>query len=325
MIVDLPRVSLACLPTPVQFLPRLTETLGGPRIFIKRDDLTGLAEGGNKTRKLEFLAADARACNADTLITLGSAQSNHCRQTAAAAARCGFRCILVLRGEAPHALNGNLLLDRLLGARLVWSGSRAREEVMQEIVESERASGRSPYAIPLGGSTPLGAVAYVCAMQELREQMASPQGVRPDRIIFASSSGGTHGGLAAGAHLFGFGGDVLGISIDEEQDALQEMVAAIASGTARLLGKVRDFRPREILVNANYLGEGYGVMGDREREAIDLFARFEGILLDPVYTARAAAGMIDLIRSGVIRKDETILFWHTGGVPALWAYARELA
>ena len=143
MIIDLPRVSLACLPTPVQFLPRLSETLGGPRIFIKRDDLTGLAEGGNKTRKLEFLAADARACNADTLITLGSAQSNHCRQTAAAAARCGFRCILVLRGEAPHALNGNLLLDRLLGARLVWSGSRAREEVMQEIVESERASGRS--------------------------------------------------------------------------------------------------------------------------------------------------------------------------------------
>jgi len=169
MIIDLPRVSLACLPTPVQFLPRLTETLGGPRIFIKRDDLTGLAGGGNKTRKLEFLAADAQDRNADTLVTLGSAQSNHCRQTAAAAARCGFRCILVLRGDSPSEHGGNLLLDHLLGAQLVWSGARTREEVMEEVVESERRAGRSPYAIPLGGSTPLGAVAYVHAIEELQE------------------------------------------------------------------------------------------------------------------------------------------------------------
>jgi 1-aminocyclopropane-1-carboxylate deaminase/D-cysteine desulfhydrase-like pyridoxal-dependent ACC family enzyme len=195
---------------------------------------------------------------------------------------------------------------------------------MEEIVESERVAGRRPYAIPLGGSTPLGAVAYVRALEELQEQMGSLIAVSFDRIVFASSSGGTHGGLAAGAYLNGFQGEVLGISIDEEQASLQEMVAEIASGSAKLLGRPKNFKPREIVANADYLGGGYGVMGGLEREAIDLFARVEGILLDPVYTARAAGAMIDLIRRGVIRKDETILFWHTGGVPALWAYANQL-
>ncbi len=324
MNFDLARVSLASLPTPIESLPRLSQALQGPRIFIKRDDLTGLAGGGNKTRKLELLVAEAQAAGADTLITPGAAQSNHCRQTAAAAARCGFRCILVLRGHAPAEFNGNLLLDHLLGARLVWSGDRAREEMMEEVVAAERRAGRTPYAIPLGGSTPLGAAAYSSALEELKAQTASLDGLEFDRIIFASSSGGTHAGLCVGAYLTGCRGQVLGISIDEELDSLQEMVANIATETARLLGRPRNFAPNEIAANANYLGEGYGILGPPEREAIDLFARLEGVLLDPVYTARAAAGMIDLIRRGAIAKDETVLFWHTGGIPALWAYTKEL-
>jgi L-cysteate sulfo-lyase len=322
MNFNLPRVPLANLPTPIDSLPRLSHALQGPRIFIKRDDLTGLACGGNKTRKLELFVAEAQARGADTLITLGGAQSNHCRQTAAAAARCGFRCILVLRGHAPSEFNGNLLLDHLLGARLVWSGDRAREEMTEEVVAAERRAGRVPYVIPVGGSTALGAAAYSGAMEELKAQSASL--VEFDRIIFASSSGGTHAGLCVGAYLTGYRGQVLAISIDEELDSLQETAAKIATETARLLGQPRNFTPREIAANADYLGQGYGILGPAERAAIGLFARLEGVLLDPVYTARAAAGMIDLIRRGAIAKDETILFWHTGGIPALWAYAKEL-
>jgi D-cysteine desulfhydrase family pyridoxal phosphate-dependent enzyme len=326
-IRDLPRIHLAYLPTPMDFLSRLSGALGGPRIFIKRDDLTGLAEGGNKTRKLEYLLAEAKAQDADTLVTLGARQSNHCRQTAAAAARCGLRCILVLRGDPPDGNTGNLLLDRLLGAEVLWCGNRPRETVMDEAVAREQASGRRPYAIPLGGSSSLGAVAYAIAMSELRDQMGpleNPHVAKFDRIIFASSSGGTHGGLVAGAFLTGFEGEILGISIDQELAELKEAVSRIATGAADLLARPRAFAAREISASADYRGAGYGVMGKPEREAISLFARLEGVLLDPVYTARAAAGMIDLVRRRVIGPDETILFWHTGGTPALWAYEREL-
>ena len=236
------------------------------------------------------------------------------------AARVGLRCILVLRGRPPAAPLGNLLLDHLLGAEICWSGGRTREEVMDEVVAREQSAGRNPYPIPLGGSNPLGAAAYAAAMDELVRQTTE----RFDRIVFASSSGGTHAGLAVGAVMTGFRGQVLGISIDEDRASLQQMVAEIATGVCRLLGEPRSFRPGDIVANADYLGAGYAIMGPPEREAIDLFARHEGILLDPVYTGRAAAGMIDLIRRGLIRKDETVLFWHTGGVPALWAYTNEL-
>ncbi len=316
----LPRVKLAHLPTPVEMLPRLTEALGGPRIFIKRDDLTGLAGGGNKTRKLELLVADALAAKADSLVTVGAAQSNHCRQTAAAASRTGLRCILVLRG-GPVESTGNLLLDYLLGAEVRWSGERTREEVMDQVVGIERAAGHNPYPIPLGGSNALGAAAYALAVEELLAQTD----VKFDRILFASSSGGTQAGLVAGAHMAGYEGEVLGISIDEELRSLQELVAGIATDTARLLGMPRIWNPEEIRATAEYLGAGYGVMGNPEREAIEMFARIEGILLDPVYTGRAAAGMLDLIRRGLIGRDESILFWHTGGIPALWAYASQFA
>jgi D-cysteine desulfhydrase family pyridoxal phosphate-dependent enzyme len=320
MRIDLPRVRFTSSPTPVDPLPRLSKELGGPRLFIKRDDLTGLAGGGNKTRKLEFLVADAQLKKADTLITVGAVQSNHCRQTAAAAARTGFRCILVLRGHAPAEPVGNLLLDHLLGAEIRWAGDRTREEVMDEVVAAEKAAGRNPYPIPLGGSNPLGATAYAAAMQELMGQTTE----HFDRIIFASSSGGTHAGMAAGAVLTGFDGQVLGISVDEELASLQHLVAGIATGIFHLLGENRTMQPGDVCANADYLGAGYAIMGPPEREAIDLIARCEGILVDPVYTGRAAAGMIDLIRRGIIGKHETILFWHTGGFPALWAYMDQL-
>jgi D-cysteine desulfhydrase family pyridoxal phosphate-dependent enzyme len=320
MKIDAPRVLLTSMPTPVAYLKRLTELLGGPRILIKRDDLTGLAGGGNKTRKLEFLIADALESNADTVVTVGSVQSNHCRQTAAAAARYGLRCILVLRGYAPPEVTGNLLLDHLLGAEVRWSGDREREAVMDEVVNEERKAGRKPYAIPLGGSTPLGAVGYALALEEALDQF--PEKV--DRIFFASSSGGTHAGLVAGARVLGYEGMICGISVDEPLKDLQSTVARIATGVLQLLGGSGAIIPDDILASADYLGQGYAVMGPLEREAIKVFARKEGILLDPVYTARAAGGMLDMIRNGMVGNDETILFWHTGGTPALWAYAREL-
>lgn len=320
MKITLPRIPFASLPTPLEPLVRLSKALGGPRLFVKRDDLTGLAGGGNKTRKLEYLVADAQHKMADSLITVGAVQSNHCRQTAAAAARVGLRCILVLRGHPPDEPAGNLLLDHLLGAKIRWSGDRTREEVMDEVVAGERAAGRNPYPIPLGGSNPLGAAAYAAAINELLGQTTE----HFDRIIFASSSGGTHAGLAVGAALTGFQGQVLGISVDEEMVSLQRLVAEIATGICRLLGEPITIQPDDIFANADYLGAGYAIMGAPEREAIDLFARYEGMMVDPVYTGRAAAGMIDLIRRGVIGKDETVLFWHTGGIPALWAYMNQL-
>jgi D-cysteine desulfhydrase family pyridoxal phosphate-dependent enzyme len=329
MPTSLPRLPLAHLPTPLEFLPRLSAELG-PRIYVKRDDQTGLAGGGNKTRKLEYLVAAALAQKADTLITIGAVQSNHCRQTAAAAAKAGLRCILVLGGDEPPATTGNLLLDHLLGAQVVWAGNRSRDAVMEEVAAAERAAGRQPYPVPLGGSTPLGAVAYALAMEELQTQtVGATLRVAPtpsfSRILFASSSGGTHAGLVVGKQLTGFGGEILGISVDEDHETLTNIVARIATETATLLGHPHTYTPAHISANTDYLGAGYASMGPPEREAIKLFAQTEGLLVDPVYTGRAAAGMIDLIRRGTIKQDETILFWHTGGTPALYAYAALLA
>jgi 1-aminocyclopropane-1-carboxylate deaminase/D-cysteine desulfhydrase-like pyridoxal-dependent ACC family enzyme len=258
--------------------------------------------------------AEAQAHGARTLITAGAVQSNHCRQTAAAAAHFGLGCILVLSGEPPATVSGNLLLDQLLGAEIVWALRPEREIMLRQTFEQAWEQGRRPYLIPYGGSNPTGATAYVNALQEMLEQ-----DVRPDWVIFPSSSGGTQAGLVLGKRCFGFDGSILGISVDEPQDTLQERVAHLASETAAHLGESHHFIPQDILVNADYLGGGYGVMGEPESEAIRLFARHEGILLDPVYTGRAAAGMIDLIRNGFFTPDQRVLFWHTGGTPALFA------
>jgi D-cysteine desulfhydrase len=319
----IPRVHFAHLPTPVEELPRLSAKLNGPQILVKRDDQTGLAFGGNKTRKLEFLVAEAQAQAADTLVSAGAIQSNHCRQTAAAAAKFGFQCVLVLTGPKPQSASANLMLDEMFGARVVFVADRAdRDRVLKQTFDGIQAQGRKPYLVPYGGSSPTGALGYAFAMQELLGQ-----GVRPDWIVFGTSSGGTHAGLILGQRIFEYAGRVLGISIDESEAWLKEHVSTLASDSSERLGKRIQFRPDDVLANAAYCAAGYGVLTKAELEAMRLFASTEGLLLDPVYTGRAAAGLIDLIRQGELKKGETVVFWHTGGQPALFAdrYAGQIA
>lgn len=313
--MDIPRLHFAQLPTRIESLPRLSSVLAGPRLLIKRDDQTGLALGGNKTRKLEFLLADARDQGAKTLITGGALQSNHCRQTAAASARFGFDCILVLTGTESEQASGNLLLDQLFGAEIVYVPDRKdRDRILQNTFDRAIENGKKPYLIPYGGSNAIGALGYAFAMKEQIDQ-----NVGADWIVFATSSGGTHAGLLVGQRIFGFNGRILGISVDESEDWLKSEVSQIASATIGKFGHPIEFTPADVLVNADYCSAGYGVVTEAEREAIHLFATLEGLLLDPVYTGRAAAGLIDLIRKGFFNKNETILFLHTGGQPALFA------
>lgn len=312
-------INLAHLPTPIEPLPRLSRALEGPELWVKRDDMTGLAFGGNKTRKLEFLTADALARDARMLITRGAAQSNHCRQTAAAARRCGLACTLVLSGAPPEHSNGNLLLDHLLNANIVWTYDQDPDTVLEDTFRSLEQAGEQPFLIPYGGSNTTGASAYAFAIEELMQQ-----GQTFHRIVFASSSGGTQAGMAVGAELFGCRSEILGISVDRTSGDLKPHVAALAQDTAAFLGESISFQADGILVNDEFLGEGYGVLGSLEAEAIRMFARYEGLMLDPVYTGRAAGGLIQLIRRGVICRDERVLFWHTGGTPGLFAYAQEL-
>jgi D-cysteine desulfhydrase len=320
--MNIPRFNFAHLPTPIEELPRLSKALGGPRIFVKRDDQTGLAFGGNKTRKLEFLAAEAREQGADLLISAGAIQSNHCRQTAAAAARFGFDCTLVLTGEKPAQASANFLLDQLFGAEIVTVADRKdRDRILQETFDNAVKAGKKPYLVPYGGSSPVGAMGYAFAVEEFMKQK-----VHADWVVFGTSSGGTHAGLVLGQRAFGFKGKILGISIDEPEAKLKTHVSELASQASEKFGKRINFTHDDVLANENYCQAGYGVFGAGEREAIHLFASHEGLLLDPVYTGRAAAGMIDLIRKSYFKKDETILFWHTGGQPALFAdkYSQEL-
>jgi len=313
--VDIPRLHFAHLPTPIESLVRLSKFLGEPRLLVKRDDQTGLAFGGNKTRKLEFLIAEAREQGAKTLISGGALQSNHCRQTAAAAARFGFKCILVLTGDKAQKASGNLLLDQLFGAEIVYVADRKdRDRILQETFDRATKERSNPYLVPYGGSNATGALGYAFAMKEFMDQNANA-----DWIVFATSSGGTHAGLLLGQRMFGFQGRILGISVDESEEWLKREVSKLASATSEKTGERIEFTPSDVLVNANYCNPGYGVVTEREREAIRLFARYEGLLLDPVYTGRAAAGMIDLIRKGFFKNSETVMFLHTGGQPALFA------
>jgi len=325
-IEKLPRFPLAQLPTPIEKLPRLSRELGGPELLIKRDDQTGLALGGNKVRKLEFLVGDAVAQGADTLVTVGAAQSNHCRQTAAAAAKAGLRCELILNGKKPDVPNGNLLLNQLFGAREHWIDRPQRAAKSRELAEQLRAQDRKPYVIGVGGSNGVGATGYVVAMIELMEQLRV-SGQRVDHILFGTSSGGTQAGIELGARITGFSGKLHGLSIDKNEPEHLEYeseVAQIAGECAAYIGSDVRLTQSDVKVVYGYMGEGYGVVGELEREAIRLMARCEGIVLDPVYAGRAFGALVDLIRQGVFKRGETVLFWHTGGAPALFAYAKEL-
>lgn len=326
MLTDhLARVSLAHLPTPVEEMTRLRQQLGGgPRLLIKRDDQTGLATGGNKARKLEFLAGDALAQGSDILVTVGGPQSNHCRQTAAAAAKLGLRCALVLSGgeTSVREWNGNLLLDELLGAELYWSGDRTREAVAEEVVDQLRSSGAKPYFIPVGGSVPKGAVGYVAAVEELSDQLHERQ-LRVDRIVFSSGSAGTHSGILVGVKALRLSASVEGIHNDKV-GGLSDKILSLSAATADFLDLDLQIEESDVVLHETYGASGYGVITDAEREAIRILARSEGIIADPIYTGRAVAGLIDLVRKGAISSDETVLFWHTGGVAGLFARSREM-
>ncbi len=325
-IEALARFPLGQLPTPIEELKSLSREVGGPELLIKRDDQTGLALGGNKTRKLEFLVGQALEQGADTLVTAGAAQSNHCRQTAAAAARAGLRCQLLLNGTKPELPNGNLLLDELLGAGIHWVQRSEREAKLSEIPNELRKQGAKPYVIPVGGSNGVGATGYVLAMMELAEQL-DVMNRRVDHVVFASSSGGTQAGIVVGAQVTGFKGKLHGVSIDKDDGdgATYECeLADIANETAKYVGFNAQFAASDFTVAYDYLGGGYGIVGDLEREAIRLLASREGIVLDPVYTGRAMGALLDLIRKKAFRSDETVLFWHTGGAPALFAYVNDL-
>ncbi|MCG8086039.1 MAG: D-cysteine desulfhydrase family protein [Candidatus Thiodiazotropha taylori] len=318
------KVNLGLFPTPITKLSRLSALLNGPQIFMKRDDLSGLALGGNKTRKLEYLFHDAITKGCDTVVTAGAAQSNHCRQTAAAAVLLHKGCHLVLGGEPHDRVNGNLLLDKLFGSRLHWCGAHRKGENIPEIVENLKREGSQPYVIPYGGSNEIGAYGFVHAMAELEMQLDTSA---ITHIVFASSSGGTHAGMMLGRVLLHKAYRLIGINIDKgENDAIpfDDFIIDLANRTSRSINSDHRFTTQDLILNGDYVGEGYGVIGELEREAITLTAENEAILLDPVYTGRAMGGLIDMIRGGEFSKADRVLFWHTGGTPALFAYADAL-
>jgi D-cysteine desulfhydrase len=317
-IARFPSLPLAASPTPVEPLPRLRELLGGgPRLLIKRDDAIAFAFGGNKVRKLALVAARARADGADTLITAGGVQSNHARVTAATAAKLGMRAVLVASGDEPERPTANALLGRLLGAEIVHVPLREdRVPKMLEIAERVRADGRHPFEIPIGASTPLGALGYALAVVELIEQVPPP-----DVIVQASSSGGTQAGLVAGCRLLGLRTRVVGVSADAPAASLQAEIRAIVSGVADLVDVDPDTLSKgtAIEVDDRFVGRGYGMPTDESREAIELAARTEAIFLDPTYTAKAMAGLIAYVRQQKVVEGQTVLFWHTGGQVGLFA------
>jgi D-cysteine desulfhydrase family pyridoxal phosphate-dependent enzyme len=325
-LATLPRYQLAALPTPLQRARNLEAALGAqcPRIFIKRDDLTGLAFGGNKARKLEYLVADALAAGATTLITEGATQSNHARMTAAAARIAGMRCVLVLDSRHGADIAGNLLLDHLLDADVrVVADKSARISEMKRVDAELRAAGETPYLIPTGGSVPLGAAAYVAMVAELLSQLADV-GEAPSRLYFATGSQGTQAGLVVGARAFSAPFAVHGVAVERPVDKLIADCAALANATARLLELDLQFSKSDVTIDGNHIGVAYGVATDDGREAIRLLARTEAVFLDPVYSAKAMAGLIADIRAGQIGPDESVVFLHTGGGPSLFAFGNAL-
>jgi D-cysteine desulfhydrase len=311
--------------TPLEKAPRLTEALGGPDIYIKRDDLLGLAAGGNKTRKLEFLVADAIAQGADTLITCGAVQSNHCRLTLAAAVKEGLACRLVLEERVPGAYDpeatGNNFLFNLMGVERVTvipSGSDMMK-AMGEVADEVKAEGRHAYVIPVGGSNPIGATGYVACAQEIMAQTFE-QGINIDYVVCASGSAGTHAGLVTGLYGCNMNVPVLGINVSRKKQDQEELVYDLVRRTAQHVGLNHEIPREAVTCFDEYVGPGYSLPTPEMAEAVRLVARTEGILLDPVYTGKTMAGLIDLVRKGFFNKDDTVLFVHTGGSPALYVY-----
>ena len=324
-LARIPRVRLGHLSTPLEPMPRLSKALGGPELWIKRDDCTGLATGGNKTRKLEFLMAEAIAMEADIVITQGATQSNHARQTAAAAARLGLDCHVLLEdrvqtSDSEYYYNGNVLLDRLHGAT-VQAYPAGLDMNAQAVAcgEAMRKKGRKPYVIPGGGSNATGALGYVLCAQEVVQQ-TTDLGLPFDHLVMATGSAGTQAGLAVGLKLFNLDIQLLGIGVRLPQAQQEANVLKLAQQTAAKLDHPDLMLASDIRANCDYVGAGYGKPSQAGLEAIEMFARYEGILLDPVYAGKGAAGLIDLIRKGAFAKSDRIIFLHTGGAVALFGY-----
>ena len=324
-----PRVRLAHLPTPLEHLPRLSDYLGGPQIFVKRDDCTGLATGGNKTRKLEFSMAAALAAGADTVVTVGAVQSNHVRQTAAAACKLGLRCEVLLE----HRINepsddylnsGNVLLDRIFGANLrEYPAGTDFDAEMRAVADEVKAGGGNAYIIPGGASNQIGALGYVNCALELVNQ-ATERGLVIDNMVTATGSAGTQGGLIVGLKAMNTGIPLLGIGVNVGSEAQEQKVFDLACETADYIGVPGCVARDDVIANCDYVGDGYGVPTESMNEAVMLLARLEGLLFDPVYSGKALAGLIDLVGKGHFKGAENIVFLHTGGSAALFAYKGEM-
>jgi len=311
--------------TAIEAMPRLSKLLAGPNLYVKRDDLLGLAGGGNKTRKLEFLVADAIARGADTLITVGAVQSNHCRLTLAAAVKEGLKCQLVLEERVPGTYNknagGNNFLYHLLGAEkiAVFPAGQDLQAEMQNLADDLAKQGRKAYIIPGGGSNKLGSLGYVSCAEEILTQ-SFDMALELDAIVVSSGSGGTHSGLLAGLQGNNAQIPLIGISTRADSEAQKDKILKLANEVAQSLNLSNKIKREDVIVFDEYVGEGYSLPTETMIEAVKLFARQEGILLDPVYTGKAAAGLIGLIRQGYFKKDDNVLFVHTGGSPALYHY-----
>ncbi|MFB0520668.1 MAG: D-cysteine desulfhydrase family protein [Desulfatiglandales bacterium] len=329
-IVKLPRVALGNLPTPLHELPRLSAALGGPRIFMKRDDLTGLALGGNKCRKLEYVLADAKKRGVDTLITSGSSQSNFALQMAAAARKVRMQPYLVLVKGVHVETQGNLLLHNILDSTVnILEVSDPGEmfttmpKRMNELADELRGKGRNPLVIPAGAFTPLGTAGWVDAAEEISQQLED-QGIEIHYVVLANGTGGTQAGLVLGFKQLKLHLDVVGMSVFYEKTEAINMVVTQVTETARLLGLDAAITPGEVTVYDDYIGQGYGIPTKECIEAIRVVAQTEAIFLDPVYTGKAMAGLIDLVSKGQFARKDSLLFIHTGGVAADFAYAEEL-
>lgn len=315
--------------TPIEKLSRLSTELGGPTIYMKRDDLLGLAGGGNKTRKLEFLVAEALQLGADTLITCGAVQSNHCRLTLAAAVKEGLKCRLVLEERVPGSYRpqagGNNFLFRLLGVEKVTvvAGGSDMPAAMQQVAEDVASEGRKAYIIPGGGSTPLGATGYVACAQEIQDQTFD-LGINIDHVVCASGSAGTHAGLVTGFYGNSSNIPVSGINVSRSKVEQEQLVYELVKETAVYVGIKIDIPTAAVCCYDEYVGPGYSLPTAEMAEAVRMLAALEGILMDPVYTGKAMAGCIDLVRKGIFKKGENVLFVHTGGSPALHVYMDEI-
>ncbi len=321
-----PRTKLCQAPTPLEFLPRLTKALGGPQVWMKRDDLTGMGLGGNKVRKLEFLVGDALAKGADHLVTQGAVQSNHVRQTAAVAAKLGLACSAVLEhrietNDSAYLNNGNVLLDRLLGCTIEYRpGSADMQAAIEEVGAQLTVSGARPYLIPGGGSNAIGALGYAAVALELVTQ-ANEQGLRIDRLVHATGSAGTQAGLVAGLHALSSPIRVLGIGVRAPKERQEANVLRLAQATAAHMGVDRPVPTEAVEANCDYVGAGYGQPTPGMVEAVRMLAQLEGIFLDPVYSGKGMAGLIDLVRKGTFGPGENLVFLNTGGSSGLFGYA----